>query len=72
MGFEARHGLAWLNWLEQIPQGVGPLWDNLFSASVTSSGWAWIVLVAGLATLLLLGGVAIYKATDGQERIGRP
>jgi len=51
---------------------VGPLWDNLFSASVTSSGWAWIVLVAGLATLLLLGGVAIYKATDGQERIGRP
>jgi hypothetical protein len=72
MGFEARHGLAWLNWLEQIPQGVGPLWDNLFSASVTSSGWAWMVLVAGLATLLLLGGVAIYKATDGQERIGRP
>jgi hypothetical protein len=66
VGFEGRHGLAWLTWLEQLPQGVRPHWDNLFSASLAGSGWTWVVLFTALATLVLLGGVAVYKATDRQ------
>jgi predicted anti-sigma-YlaC factor YlaD len=66
VGFEARHGLAWLTWLEPLPQGVGLHSDNLFSASLAGPGWTWMVLFTALATLVLLGGVAVYKATDRQ------
>jgi len=30
----------------------------------TGSAWNWLVLLPALATLLLLGGVAVYVATD--------
>jgi len=39
---------------------------NLFSASLANSGWAWMVLFPAFATLVLLGGVAVYMATDKQ------
>jgi hypothetical protein len=62
-GFEARHGIAWLTWLEQTST---PRLDTLFSASIFDSGWAWMVLLSAFATLALLGGVAVYVATDKQ------
>jgi hypothetical protein len=65
-GFEARHGVAWLTWLQQLPQGAALDWHNLFSASLANSGWAWMVLFPAFATLVLLGGVAVYMATDKQ------
>ncbi len=61
--FEARHGIAWLTWLEQLPQGAGR-WDNLFPASLAGSAFTWMVLFPSFATLVLLGGVAVYMVMD--------
>jgi hypothetical protein len=61
--FEARHGVAWLTWLEQLPQGAGR-WDNFFSASLAGSAFTWMVLFPFFATLVLLGGVAVYMVMD--------
>lgn len=58
--FEAHHGLAWLDWLRDFaPDGLR--WSTLFSASPELT---WLVLLPALATLALLGGVALYVATD--------
>jgi hypothetical protein len=69
-GFEARNGIAWLtwgywhDWFVQLPQAAAAQWDSLNSGALASSAWSWMVLVPALATLLLLGGVAVYVATD--------
>jgi hypothetical protein len=60
--FEARTGVAWLAWLEKLPPGALN-WNTLFSAG---SEWTWLVLFPALATLVVLGGVAVYLATDRQ------
>jgi hypothetical protein len=39
-------------------------WASMSSGSLAGSGWGWMVVVPGLAMLLLLGGVAVYFATD--------
>jgi hypothetical protein len=39
-------------------------WASLSSGSQAGSGWTWMVLVPALAMLVLLGGVAVYFATD--------
>ncbi len=58
--FEARHGVAWLAWLGQLSQG-GLHLNILFSGG---NELTWLVLFPALATLGLLGGVAVYMATD--------
>ncbi len=69
-GFEARNGVEWLtwsywhDWLVQLPQAAAAQWASMSSGSLASSGWGWMVLVPALATLVLLGGVAVYFATD--------
>jgi hypothetical protein len=69
-GFEARNGVAWLtwsywhDWFVQLPQAAAAQWDSLSSGSLAGSAWSWMVLVPALATLVLLGGVAVYFATD--------
>jgi hypothetical protein len=69
-GFEARNGVEWLtssywhDWLVQLPQAAATQWDSLSSGSLAGSGWTWMVLVPALATLVLLGGLAVYFATD--------
>jgi hypothetical protein len=71
-GFEARSGVAWLtwsywqDWFAQLPQAAVAQWDSLSSGSLAGSAWSWMVLVPALATLVLLGGVAVYFATDKQ------
>jgi hypothetical protein len=71
-GFEARSGAEWLtwsfwqDWLAQLPQAAASQWDGLSSGSLAGFGWGWLVLVPALATLVLLGGVAVYLATDKQ------
>lgn len=68
--FEARNGVAWLtwsywhDWLVQLPQAAAEQWASLSAASQAGSGWNWLVLVPALATLVLLGSVAVYVATD--------
>jgi hypothetical protein len=69
-GFEARNGVAWFtwsywhDWIVQLPQAAAAQWDSLSSGSLAGSGWSWMVLIPAVATLMLLGGVAVYFATD--------
>jgi hypothetical protein len=70
VGFEARNGVSWLtwsywhDWFVQLPQAAAAQWDSLNSGSLAGSEWGWMVVVPALAMLLLLGGVAVYFATD--------
>jgi hypothetical protein len=60
---QARHGLRWLNWIEQS-QG-SPLDLQAFNpTTLLTSGWsiAWVIPV--LATLALVGAVAVYLAGE--------
>jgi hypothetical protein len=69
-GFESRSGVQWLtlsywhDWFVQLPQAAAAQWDSLSFASQAGSGLTWIVLIPAVATLVLLGGVAVYLATD--------
>jgi hypothetical protein len=69
-GFEARSGVEWLtwsywqDWFAQLPQAAAAQWDSLSSGSLAGSEWGWMVVVPALAMLALLGGVAVYFATD--------
>ncbi len=58
--FEARHGIAWLDWLEGIPQTA-----TMQMTDFSSSGWMWLLLAAG-ATLALVAGLVVYLAWDKQ------
>jgi hypothetical protein len=59
-GFEARHGVAWLDWLEGLPQAA-----TVQVADFSSSGLIWLLLAAG-ATLGLVAGLVVYLAWDKQ------
>jgi hypothetical protein len=61
---EAREGIAWLTWLEGLPQATAVQWQNLLAASAADSNWTWMVLLPAALTLALLGGVAIYLASE--------
>lgn len=69
-GFEARSGSDWFTWsfwsgwFAQLPQAAAAQWGSLSAGSPAGSAWSWLVLVPALATVLLLGGVAVYFATD--------
>jgi hypothetical protein len=66
-GFEARHGVAWLNWLQGLPQeATTQLTDqiaNLSFSGGTGSAWTWLLLAAA-ATLALVGGVIVYLISE--------
>lgn len=62
-GFEARHGVAWLTWLEGFPQAATVQFADLSSSNLLGSGWTWLLLAAA-ATLALVGGVVAYLATE--------
>jgi hypothetical protein len=63
---QARHGLSWLTWLEGLPQaGAGRLQD-FWPSTLLSSGWSLTLLIPVLATLALLGGVAVYLTSEKQ------
>jgi hypothetical protein len=64
--FEARNGVAWLVWLQRFPQNTAMQWDNLRSAMLADPGWSLTILLPVLCTLILLGGIAVYMATDRQ------
>jgi hypothetical protein len=70
---QARHGLGWLAWLEQLPQSSSlhfeKLWasmDKLSPAALFTSGWSSALTIFTLAALLLFSGVAVYLATEKQ------
>jgi hypothetical protein len=59
---QARHGLGWLNSLEQLSQTGAFHLEMLYSTTLFNSGWSPIVLIPALATLALFSGVAVYLA----------
>ena len=61
---QARHGLQWLSWLEQLSKSqvlhVEALWPSaLFN-------WTPMLLIPALAALALVGGVAVCLAAEKQ------
>ena len=62
VAWEATHGVDWLSWFGSQAQvgGVPALVATAFS------GWGLLVTVPALATLALLGGAAVYLATERQ------
>ncbi len=69
VAWQARHGLAWLTRLQQLPQTAAlhldSQWlDSLWPSALT--GWGPLVLIPAAATLALLGGVVVYLASEKQ------
>jgi len=62
---QARHGIRWLDWLGQSQNSAAHF--QLFSPLVLlNPGWSLTVLIPVLATLALLGAVAVYLAAERQ------
>ena len=62
-GFVARPSDGWLPWLQQLPQSTALHWDSLRALIVANPLWTWMMLGPAL---VLLGGVAVYMATERQ------
>jgi predicted anti-sigma-YlaC factor YlaD len=66
VGFLVFEGLtsdACRAWLKQLPQNAALDWHNLLAATAANPAWTWMMLGPAL---VLLGGVALYMATDRQ------
>jgi hypothetical protein len=61
--FEALTSDSWRVWLRDLPQNAALDWHNMLAAAAADPAWTWIMLGPALA---LLGGVAVYMATDRQ------
>lgn len=63
---QATHGIQWLPWLEQLPQSQSLHFEVLWPSALFSAGWSFTVLIPVLATLALVGGVAVYLVSERQ------
>jgi hypothetical protein len=63
---QARHGLNWLSWLDRFPQLQFGSFDLqvLLPNTLFNSGWSLTLLIPVLATVAVLGGVAVYLASE--------
>jgi hypothetical protein len=61
--FEAMTSDSWRIWLQQLPQNAALDWSNLLASAAAGPVWMWMTIGPAL---LLLGGVAVYMATDRQ------
>jgi hypothetical protein len=66
LAYQARSGLAWLSWLQQLPQAYSFHLDNLSQSALLNPGWSFMVLVPAAAALALLGGVVVYLVSEKQ------
>jgi hypothetical protein len=64
--YQARHGVAWLTWLEELPQAFPLHLNQLWTSVLLNPGWSSMVLIPTVATLALLGGVVVYLASEKQ------
>lgn len=64
VAWEATHGVEWLAWFQSPAPSSGFDLSSLLASAV--SGGHLLVLIPALATLALLGGVAVYLATERQ------
>jgi hypothetical protein len=66
LAYQARNGVGWLSRLEQLPESYSLHLDNLSQSALLNPGWSLMVLIPALATLVLLGGVVVYLASEKQ------
>ena len=66
VAWQARHGFAWLPWLQQLPETATTQLDTLWSSALSVSGWSLMLVIPAAATLALLGGVVVYLASEKQ------
>jgi hypothetical protein len=59
-----RSGFSWTNWLGELPQPRSLHLEILWPAAFFDSGLSLLALIPVLATLALLGGVAVYLASE--------
>ena len=66
--WQARHGVAWLTWLQELPHSFSSQWfGSLLSfGSDGDSLMSPLVLVATLSALALVGCVVVYFASEKQ------
>jgi hypothetical protein len=73
--WQARHGLAWLSWFsppagpaqgQQTVFHLDALWSPQLLSSGLNSMMNPLVLVPAIATLVMLGGVVVYLASEKQ------
>jgi hypothetical protein len=70
-GWQARHGLAWLTWLQQVSHDFNSQWlgsilpTDLFSAG-SGSLMNPLVLISAFSILALVGCVVVYFASEKQ------
>jgi hypothetical protein len=64
--YEAREGIAWLTWLQQLPQAASAHWQNLLASSSADPSVAWTLLLPAVAAVALFGGLAVYMAAERQ------
>jgi hypothetical protein len=73
--WQARHGVAWLTWLEQRSLTATVHFDSQWLSSLSAlnspgsganSLLSPIVLISAAATLVLVGGVVVYLASEKQ------
>jgi hypothetical protein len=66
LAWQARQGLGWLTWLEQLPQAGTLHLERMWSSALLNPGWSLTVLIPAAATLALLSGVVVYLASEKQ------
>lgn len=69
--WQARHGIAWLTWVEKLPRGFGFQWlSSLIPAGLFQSGSGAVpeplMLISVASVIALVGGVVVYFASEKQ------
>jgi hypothetical protein len=59
-----RSGFSWTNWLGELPQSRSLHLESLWPSILSDSGWSLVALISMITTLALLGGVALYLASE--------
>jgi hypothetical protein len=64
VAFQAQRGFSWIAWLQELPRSLHL--ESLLPAALPRLDGGFWLLVPVLATLALLGGVAVYMASEKQ------
>lgn len=67
--WQARHGLAWLTWLQQLPHSIDTQWISSFLPSgLLNNGvdslFSPLLLIAAASAVAVVGGVVVYFASE--------
>jgi len=65
--WQARHGMAWLAWLRQLPESATFRLQGLLPSTLDMPSWALPAVLGGCAALALGSGLWIYFERQGRE-----